>query len=507
MIIQPLSRTAGAKLPVAPPCTLVIFGAAGDLTKRLLMPSLYDLAGAQLLDRRFRVLGLDHNRRSDADWRAELSAAMQSFTKDASAEFYTEHIDEKAWGWIADRLTYLTADFADDKSYATLSERLAALGAETGTGNAIFYLATAPRFFAPIAEALGQHGLLAERDGFRRLVVEKPFGEDVESARALARRLHQVAAAPQIYPIDHWLGKDSVQNILALRFASRMFEPIWSRAHISHVEITAAETIGIEERGRFYEATGALRDMVPNHLFQLLGLIAMEPPPDFSADAVRTAKAQTLQALKAADPADAVRGQYGAGTVAAGKVAAYRAERDVAPDSRTATYVALRLAFDSPRWRGVDFYLRTGKRLAARKTEVVLHLKAPEAPLGGVHDPGSALILALDPLQGVQIAFAVKEPGPAMRLAEVAASFRAGDYFEIKPSVGYETLLYDCMRGDPMLFSSSEMIEAGWAALQPLLDAWKQGGEPEIYPAGSEGPESATALLARAGRKWRPLED
>jgi len=506
VIIQPVSQAAAAKLPAAPPCTLVIFGAAGDLTKRLLMPSLYDLAGAGLLDQRFRVLGLDHNRHSEAEWRAELAADMQSFTKDASAEFYTEQIDEKAWGWIAERLDYLAADFADDKSYEALGDRLAALGAEIGTGNAVFYLATAPRFFATVAEALGRHGLLAERDGFRRLVVEKPFGEDLASARALGRRLHQVAKVPQIYPIDHWLGKDSVQNIMALRFASRMFEPIWSRTHISHVEITAAETIGIEERGRFYEATGALRDMVPNHLFQLLGLIAMEPPPDFSADSVRAAKAQALQALKAADPADAVRGQYGAGSVKGSAVAAYRAEPDVAPDSRTETYIALRLGFDTPRWRGVDFYLRTGKRLAARKTEIVLHLKAPEAPLGGVHDPGSALILALDPAQGVRIAFAVKEPGPAMRLAEVAASFRAADYFEIKPSVGYETLLYDCMRGDPMLFSSAEMIEAGWAALQPLLDAWAQG-EPEIYPAGSEGPEAANALLARAGRKWRPLED
>jgi glucose-6-phosphate 1-dehydrogenase len=289
---------------------------------------------------------------------------------------------------------------------------------------------------------------------------------------------------------------------MALRFASRMFAPIWSGEHVSHVEITAAETIGVEERGRFYEATGALRDMVPNHLFQLLALVAMEQPTDFSADSVRAAKAAALAALRPVAPADAARGQYGE----SGRLKAYRAEAHVAPDSRTETYVALRLQFAAPRWRGVDFYLRTGKHLARRKTEIVLHLKAPDTPLAGTADPTSALVLAIDPEQGIKIDFPAKHPGPALRLAEVAAAFRFGDYFEITPSVGYETLLYDAMRGDAMLFSSSAMIEAGWAALQPLLDTWKTG-EPEIYPAGSAGPKSADALLARFGRKWRVLEE
>ena len=507
MIIQPLAQAALGRLPVAPPCVLVLFGAAGDLTKRLLMPALYNLAGAGLLDERFRVLGLDHNRCSEAEWRAELSAAMQSFTKDPSAEFYTEHVDEEAWDWVVERLDYLTADFTDAQSYAALAERLGTLAHEIGNGNAVFYLATAPHFFAPVAEALAKQGLLAERDGFRRLIVEKPFGEDRGSARELARRLRAAAAAPQIYPIDHWLGKETVQNIMALRFAGRVFAPVWNAEHISHVEITAAETIGVEDRGRFYEPTGALRDMVPNHLFQLLALTSMEPPQDFSADAVRDAKRRMLEALLPADPREAVRGQYGAGSIGGAPARAYREEPNVGAASRTETYVALRLASQAPRWRGVDFYLRTGKRLAARRTEIALHLKAPATALAAASDPESAIILAVDPEQGVKIEFAAKRPGPAMRLAQVAADFRYGDYFEITPAVGYETLLYDCMRGDPMLFASTEMIDAAWAAVQPLLDAWAKGGAPELYAAGSDGPASAATLLARCGRQWRPLED
>ena len=496
--------TSGAV--AAPDCTLVIFGAGGDLTRRLLMPALYNLSGAGLLGAGTRIVGLDRDAGSDARWREDLTAAMRGFAGDPAAEFHTDAIDEAAWGRVTDRLHYLSADFEQPDTY----ERLAALLA-TPEGAppraAIFYLAVPARFFGPIADRLGAAGLLREPLGaFRRLVVEKPFGADLASARALNARILRVADERQVFRIDHFLGKEAVQSILAVRFANSIFEPIWRREHVDHVQIVADETIGVEGRGRFYEATGALRDMVPNHLFQLLCMVAMEPPVTFGADDVRDEKAKLVRAVQPVSPGSAVRGQYIAGHGLRG----YREEPDVAPDSRTGTFAGLRLEIDNWRWAGVPFYLRTGKRLGARRTEISVHFKpAPyrlfrDTPAEGLVP--NVLTLRIGARQGMAIQFGAKVPGPDMRLGRVSSAFRYADFFRERPNVGYETLLYDCMTGDAMLFQRADNIEAGWAAVQPLLDAWEDGDAPEPYVAGSAGPEAADALLARDGRRWTAEE-
>ena len=339
-----------AKADPAPAATLVIFGAAGDLTKRLLMPSLYNLRLAGLLDDRFSVVGVDHNERDDAKYQETLTEAMQGFVTEKGGEFSPSGLDDGAWGWIRERLHYQTGDFTDDATYQALKGRL--------QGSCVFYLAVAARFFGPVIEHLAGAGLMEEKDGaFRRVVVEKPFGHDLDSARKLNALILGKVAESQVFRIDHFLGKETVQNIMAFRFGNGVFEPLWNRDHIDHVQITAAETVGVEERGSFYEPTGALRDMVPNHMFQLLASVAMEPPNSFDAGAVRAEKAKVLQAIKPMDPADvprdAVRGQYGAGAVKGKDVPGYRQEPDVAPDSGTETYIALRLKVDNWRWAGV----------------------------------------------------------------------------------------------------------------------------------------------------------
>ena len=367
------STATGRALPgseTAPACTLVVFGAGGDLTKRLLMPALYNLAGSHLLDDGLKIIGVDHGDNSDEGWRKSLTDTMQSFTTDKTAEFHADHIDEEAWGWIRSRLFYLKGDFEKPDLYSDLTQRL--------NGNVVFYLAVAARFFGPVIDRLGESGLLKQDDkAFRRVVIEKPFGSDLTSARALNQRILKQADESQFYRIDHFLGKETVQSILAIRFANTIFEPIWRREHVDHVQITAAETIGVEARGAFYEQTGALRDMVPNHMFQLLCMTAMEPPNSFDAEAIRSEKVKLVEAIRPVHPNDAARGQYGAGSVLGHKVAAYRDEPHVAPDSRTETYAALKLTIDNWRWAGVPFYIRTGKHLAARRTEIAIQFKTP----------------------------------------------------------------------------------------------------------------------------------
>jgi glucose-6-phosphate 1-dehydrogenase len=492
--------TAPAGAHPAPPATLVIFGAHGDLTKRLLMPSLYDLAGSHLLDDGFNIIGVDRIESSADKWRDELTATMQEFTKDPTAEFYVEHIDDTAWGWVTQRLSYVQADFTKAEDIAKLAEQV--------KGNAIFYLAVASRFFGEVVDQLGHAGLLTQTDGaFRRVVIEKPFGSDLDSAKKLNAQVLKQAEESQIFRIDHFLGKETVQNIMALRFANGIFEPIWRRDHIDYVEITAAETIGVEGRGAFYEPTGALRDMVPNHLFQLLSMIAMEPPNSFDAEAVRAEKAKLLEAIHPVKPEDVVRGQYAAGEVQGKKTVAYRQEPGVDPHSNTETYVALGLYIENWRWAGVPFYLRTGKHLGGRQTEVVIHFRKPPYALFRETEVDAltpnVLTLTMQPHEGMTLAISAKLPGPKMLLAPIDLTFKYADAFKMVPNVGYETLIYDCLIGDPTLFQRADMIEASWAAVDPAL---VNPGAPELYEAGSAGPAGADALLARSGHSWRAME-
>ncbi len=488
----------------APPCTLVIFGAGGDLTKRLLMPALYNLAGSGLLPDSFKVIGVDRVQQGDAEWRAALTETMQSFTKDKTAEFYTPKLDEASWGWVSQRLHYLPGDFSKPETFSQI-------GSAAGAGNVIFYLAVAARFFGDIVEGLGKAGLLQQHDGvFRRVVIEKPFGADLPSAQALNARILKQADESQFYRIDHFLGKETVQSIMAVRFANGMFEPTWRREYIDHVQITAAETVGVELRGAFYEPTGALRDMVPNHLFSLLCTVAMEPPNSFDAEDVRSAKAKLAEAIRPVQPDEAARGQYSAGQEFGADVPAYREEPNVAPDSHTETYIAMRLEIENWRWAGVPFYLRTGKRLAGRRTEIAIAFKpAPyrmfrNTPVN--ETTPNILKLLIDPVQGIETQFDAKVPGPVMRLGRVTSSLSYKDFFAEKPNVGYETLFYDCMMGDATLFQRADNVEACWAVVQQLLESWGRGeGNVESYASGTQGPAGADALLTRDGRSWLPL--
>jgi glucose-6-phosphate 1-dehydrogenase len=384
-------------------------------------------------------------------------------------------------------------------------------------GNCLFYLATPPAAFAPIGCRLGQSGLAREENGaWRRIIIEKPFGTDLASARSLNRKLLEALNEHQIYRIDHYLGKETVQNILVLRFANGLFEPIWNRDHIDHVQITVAEALTVGHRGRFYDSTGALRDMVPNHLFQLLSLVAMEPPSRFEANAVRAEKAELLDATQVQNEADAirnsVRAQYRAGYIANRAIEDYRKAKDVKPDSATETYVGLRLMIDNWRWAGVPFYLRTGKALRSRLTEVAVKFK--QAPFAMFRDTPvdrlaqNFLVLGIQPGECISLKFNAKVPGPSIAIAGVGMTFKYEDYFEAAPSTGYETLIYDCMIGDAILFQRADGIEAGWRVVQPFIDAWRNAGAQGLatYEAGSDGPVETDQLLARDGRRWRPID-
>lgn len=500
--------------PVAPPCVMVIFGAAGDLTKRLVVPALYNLVGARRLPEEFRIVGVDLASRTTEEWRTGLTQTMQGFVG-TDGESALDQIDEIAWKWLTDRMSYVQGDLSDAQTYKRLNDHLIELDKDAGTsGNRLFYLAIADRFFSVAVDGLGEAGLLAEKDGqWRRVIIEKPFGHDLDSAKALNAEILKHLQEHQIYRIDHFLGKETVQNIMALRFANGLFEPMWNREHIDHVQITAAETVGVEQRGKFYEKTGALRDMVPNHVFQLLAMTAMEPPNSFDANAVRAKKAEVIQAIRPIDPAqDAVRGQYDAGTVLGKTVRAYRQEPDVAPDSNAETYIACKLQIDNWRWAGVPFYLRTGKYLKRRVTEIAIRIRqAPFTLFRGtdverMHP--NWMILRIQPGEGIGLEFAAKRPGPTMKLSNVALNFAYEDYFKTAPNTGYETLIYDCMIGDATLFQRADNIEAGWAAVQPILDSWASN-PPSAFPnyaAGSDGPAAADELLARDGRAWRALD-
>jgi glucose-6-phosphate 1-dehydrogenase len=502
------------------PCAMVIFGGGGDLTKRLLVPALYNLSRTGLLPEHFAIVGVDAVDQDVAAWSKNLREMLESFIGNAASESRIDAVDDTAWQHLTGGMSYMKGDFNDPGLFEKLHTHLHDLARTQQTeGNVLFYLAVGDRFFGPIIENLGHAGLLDEelRDEqpqrWRRVVIEKPFGHDLESARALNIRIRRVLREEQIYRIDHFLGKETVQSIMALRFANGLFEPIWNRDRIDHVQITAAETVGVERRGRFYETTGALRDMVPNHVFQLLAMVAMEPPSGFDAEAVRNRKADVFSAMGEVKPEDAVRGQYGPGSVMGNQVHGYREEPDVAHDSSTETFVAMRLHIDNWRWAGVPFYVRTGKHLATRVTEIAIRFKpAPYAPFDDTQVetlPPNWLVLHIQPNEGVSLQFEVKRPGPVVDLAAVRMAFHYDDWFPREPNVGYETLIYDVMIGDQTLFNRADMIESTWRVVQPVLDAWA-AEQPQHFPnyaSGSDGPSAADALLRQDHRAWRPLVD
>jgi glucose-6-phosphate 1-dehydrogenase len=491
----------------APPCAMVIFGATGDLTKRKLIPALYNLVVNGLLPEELAVVGVGRSPLSDDEFRDRMKKELQ--------EFATSEVDDEKLEGLVRRLRYVAVDPEKPKTFKDLAAALAKVDEELGTsGNYLFYLAVPPSIFDDYIRRLGETGLMREEEGhWRRVIIEKPFGHDLESARELNRRIRDILEERQIYRIDHYLGKETVQNIMAFRFANGIFEPIWNRRYIDHVQITVAETVGVEERGGYYEEAGALRDMVQNHMFQLLALIGMEPPVSFAADTVRDERVKVLSAIRTLSSEDVlrrtVRGQYGEGAIDGARAPAYRTEKSVALNSNVETFAALELFVDNWRWADVPFYLRTGKRLPKRVSEIAIQFKC--APLMLFRDTPverlnpNLLVIKIQPDEGISLRFEGKVPGPTMRLGTVRMQFQYEDYFGRQAHTGYETLLYDCMLGDSTLFHRSDMVEVGWQVVTPILDVWK-ALVPRNFPnyaAGSWGPKEAGELIQKDGRKWR----
>jgi glucose-6-phosphate 1-dehydrogenase len=491
----------------APPCVLVIFGATGDLTKRKLVPAIYNLLANRLLPDEFAIVGVGRSPMADDEFRERVLGELR--------EFATVDVDDGNQEWIARRLRYVAVDAADPSTFEGLAEVLKKADEELGTaGNYLFYLAVPPKLFDGYVRGLGEAGLMREEEErFRRVIIEKPFGHDLESALDLNRRIREVLEERQIYRIDHYLGKETVQNIMAFRFGNGIFEPIWNRRYIDHVQITVAETVGVEGRGSYYEEAGALRDMVQNHMFQLLAITAMEPPVSLAADTVRDERVKVLSAIRPFTHEDVlrhtVRGQYGEGEVDGKRKPAYRAEDSVSPQSSTETFAALELFVDNWRWADVPFYLRTGKRLPRRVSEIAIQFKC--APLMLFRETEierlnpNLLVIRIQPDEGISLRFEGKIPGPQMRLGTVKMDFQYEDYFGRQAHTGYETLLYDCMLGDSTLFHRSDMVEAGWRVVTPILDVWK-ALTPRIFPnyaANTWGPKEADEMIERHGRKWR----
>jgi glucose-6-phosphate 1-dehydrogenase len=491
------------------PCVVIIFGASGDLTKRKLLPALYHLEQAGLLPSEIAVVGVARRK------------LEESFAPDMEEGIIAGggvKKDEEKLAPFVSKVSYHAMNFDDDAGYVGLKESLEALDKKFGTkGNRLFYLATAPEYFADIINSLGKHGMNkpdASKPGtWVRTIIEKPFGHDLESARALNDDVNKVFAEDQIFRIDHYLGKETVQNILVFRFANGIFENVWNRNYIDHVEITAAEAIGIEGRGPFYETAGLLRDVIQNHVMELLSFVAMEPPVSFEASAVRAEKVKVWKSIKPIKPECTVRGQYGPNTIDGKEITGYRQEDRVNPESQTETYAALKLKIENWRWAGVPFYIRAGKRMAKRVTEITVTFKKPPLSIFNAAGQGSegiksnVISMRIQPDEGITLRFGAKLPGPNMQISPVNMVFSYADAFGASSANGYERLLLDAMLGDATLFAHRDGVEATWALMTPVLEGWKNGPKMDFpnYPAGTWGPEAADALLAKDGRKWRKL--
>lgn len=505
-----LQQTNFSQAPKAPPNIMIIFGAGGDLTVRKLIPALFHLFRAELLPDTFAVVGLDRQAMDDEGYLEHLNGSIRANVGDS--------FDQDIWNKLAQRIHYMQGDITSEQTYNHLNRLLDEIDQQRLTEkNYLFYLAVPPSLFGDITDQLSHCSLLTEtEDDWRRVIIEKPFGYDVDSAKQLNRRLHQNLTEQQIYRIDHYLGKETVQNIMVFRFANGFIEPLWNRHHIDHVQITVAESVGVEHRGVYYEEAGALRDMIPNHLLVLLGFLAMEPPNSFEAYAVRDEINKVLDAIQPLTPEQvlqhAVRGQYGEGTMPDGEqVLAYRQSQNVDPASSTETYAALRLNMDNWRWAGVPFYLRTGKRLPEQYSEVAIQFKsAPRTMFKNTEtqkmDP-DMLVLRIQPNQGIHMSFGAKVPGPTMRVDTVNMDFSYADYFGNEPATGYETLIYDCMNGDATLYKHADTVEKGWEIVQSVLDVWSALPPRDFpnYHAGTWGPAAAGLLLKNDKRLWHRI--
>ena len=491
-----------------PPCAVVIFGANGDLAMRKLIPALYRLAYERRLPAGFAVVGNSRTEMSDEGFREKMRGAVQRFLSDTP-------FDENLWRDFAAGLSYLPGNMRDTELYRSLGERLERVNAARQTGgNVLYYLSTSPGFYGEVVEQLAAAGL-NEGSGWRRVVIEKPFGRDSETSRSLSRQVHKAFREDQVYRIDHYLGKETVQNILAFRFGNGIFEPLWNRRYVNNVQITAAESIGVEGRGAYYQEAGALRDMIQNHLLQVMATVAMEPPATFEPEAVRDERAKLLRSLRIWKQEEvsrhAVAGQYGPARIGGEDVAGFRQEDGVDPEAQTDTYAAVNFLVDNWRWAGVPFYLRSGKRLAKRTTDIAIQFNsAPHALFesgegnAGLLERPNLLILRIQPEEGISLRFLSKRPGSGMNMRPVSMDFNYGTSFGVRSPAAYETLLLDAMRGDATLYTRQDMVDASWEAVQPVLDYWAaQRFDFPNYEAGSWGPKASDEMLARQGHVWR----
>jgi glucose-6-phosphate 1-dehydrogenase len=505
-LLNPLRDPRDKRLPrVAGPCVLVLFGVTGDLSRKKLLPAIYDLANRGLLPPGFSVVGFARR-----DWEHQ---DFRQLAHDAVKEHARTPFREDVWNQLSEGIHFVPGTFDDDEAFENLTNTVKKIDEQRGTGgNYAFYLSIPPKFFQDVVKQLQRSGLSQPSEGsWRRVVIEKPFGHDLSSARELNNILHEVFPEESIFRIDHYLGKETVQNILALRFANTLYEPIWNRSYVDHVQITMAEDIGIGGRAGYFDGIGAARDVIQNHLLQLLALTAMEEPVSFDAESVRAEKAKILSAVRLPEDLDTytVRGQYTPGWQGGVKVPGFREEEGIAPGSRTDTYAAMRLDIDTRRWAGVPFYLRTGKRLARRATEVaLLFQRAPHLPFAATDTEElgqNALVIRVQPDEGVTLRFGSKVPGTSMEVRDVNMDFDYGESFTESSPEAYERLLLDVLIGDPPLFPRQEEVELSWQILDPVEEYWEKHGAPVTYPAGSWGPEAADEMMARDGRAWRRL--